>query len=330
MNIAVISFDQDFINQIRRELPDENVRGYIDSLSMLKELAEFNPDIIIYDASSGDFAIDDLKFLLTRDKVEKKKFRILLSREQPVDIDSFPEVEDIIYYTKETDIPKLLSDIKPEGKKEETVHIGTPEPPTPADIESFLESSAFEEGIPEPSVEFAEHFDEFAVSEEEEKEIKESLEHMSKKEKPVVEDTFSFVEEPLVKEELTPEPKPEKKTFKPSVQTSGESIKLEIDISLDEIKRAIAKEAVNQLVEKLLKDPEMGEIINNIQRDFVSRTEEEFENIKNEIKTELKEKLTESIEQELKNSLVQSIKEDVAQLTAKMVKEKLEQLFGGR
>ena len=337
MNIAVISFDQDFINQIRRELPDESIRGYIDSLSMLKELSEFNPDIIIYDASSGDFAIDDLKFLLTREKVEKKKFRILLSREQPVDIDSFPEVEDIIYYTKETDIPKLLSDIKAETgseeKKKEVLDIGESEFSSPEDIESLLESSQFEEEIPEPSVDFAENFGDFSVSEEEAKEIKESLEFSGKKKEPEIETPFEETFGSFEEQKPEPQPVQQQKPLppeQPKVQTSSSGIKLEIEISLDEIKKTIAREATDKLVEKLLKDPETEELINNIQRDFVERTEEELEKIKEEIKQELKNRLISSIEGELKDSLVNTVKEEVSQITAKMVKEKLEQLFGGK
>ncbi len=337
MNIAIISFDQDFINQIRRELPDESIRGYIDSLSMLKELSEFNPDIIIYDASSGDFAIDDLKFLLTREKVEKKKFRILLSREQPVDIDSFPEVEDIIYYTKETDIPKLLSDIKAETgseeKAKEVVDIGKPEFSSPEDVETLLESSQFEEEIPEPSVDFAENFGEFSVSEEEAKEIKESLDFLGQEKEPEVETSFEETFGSFEEQKPEPQPVQQQKPLtpeQPKVQTSSGGIKLEIEISLDEIKKTIAREATDKLVEKLLKDPETEELINNIQRDFVERTEEELEKIKEEIKQELKNRLISSIEGELKDSLVNAVKEEVSQITAKMVKEKLEQLFGGK
>ncbi len=359
MNIAVISFDQDFINQIKRELPGGKIRGYIDSLSMLKELSEFNPDVIIYDASSGEFAIDDLKFLLTRDKVEKKKFRVLLSKEQPVDIDSFPEVEDIIYYTKETDINKLVEDIRIETgiPAKETV---IEEPAISTDnMENFFESSTFGESLREENKsDFVDHLDEFSISKEEEKEIKESLEFLDsntsfemeeKKETPSLEsvekdmsisspeelDTFSFEEtfsqQPEEKE--TPQEKfisepLEEKIIKPKEKQNV--IKIEIDISIDDIKQVIAEKAVQQLIKEVLKSPEMEELVNNIQRDFVQRTEEELDKIKEDLKKELKEKLISSVESELKESLVETIKEDVAKLTAQMVKEKLEQLFGGR
>ena len=357
MNIAVISFDQDFINQIKRELPGGKIRGYIDSLSMLKELSEFNPDVIIYDASSGEFAIDDLKFLLTRDKVEKKKFRVLLSKEQPVDIDSFPEVEDIIYYTKETDINKLVEDIRTETgiPAKETV---IEEPAISTDnMENFFESSTFGESLKEESkTDFVDHLDEFSISKEEEKEIKESLEFLDsntsfeieeKKETPSLEsvekdinvtspeelDTFSFEEtfsqQPEEKEspqeKFISEPL-EEKIIKPNQNV----IRIEIDISIDDIKQVIAEKAVQQLIKEVLKSPEMEELVNNIQRDFVQRTEEELDKIKEDLKKELKEKLISSVESELKESLVETIKEDVAKLTAQMVKEKLEQLFGGR
>ena len=352
MSIAVISFDQDFITQIKRELPEEKIRGYIDSLSMLKELSEFNPDIIIYDASSGEFAIDDLKFLLTREKVEKKKFRILLSREQPVDIDSFPEVEDIIYYTKETDIPKLVSDIKAElgvsqKSKEEPV-LG--ETPISADtMESFIEPTVFEESVPEPHEDIMEHLGEFSLSEEEEKEIKESLELLGEhkpevkkeeKQEEMLESFFSLPEEEQkVKEEpALDEPvsfqetfsQPQETSFSQKSPASPGTIRIEIDISVDDIKKTIAEKAVEQLVKDVLKSPEMEELINNIQRDFVERTEDELEKIKEELKKELKDKLSSSLEKELRESLLETIKEDVAKLTSQIVKERLEQLFGGR
>ncbi len=352
MNIAVISFDQDFINQVKRELPNEQIKGYIDSLSMLKELSEFNPDVIIYDASSGEFAIDDLKFLLTREKVEKKRFRILLSREQPVDIDSFPEVEDIIYYTKETDIPKLISDIRSDiGAGSKTVQESVMEDQhqvSSEDFESFMEPTTFEESLPEPESNVFENLGEFSLSEEEEKEIKESLElleeHKPEASKDHTSDSFFFGNEI---HELTPETEKtkseEERPFESynqetsflekshtDVVSSSENIKIELDISVEDIKKVIAEKAVQQLVKDVLKSPEMEELVNNIQRDFVERMEEELDKIKEEIKSELKEKISASLEEELKESLLNTIKEDVAKLTSQIVKERLEQLFGGR
>ncbi len=338
MNVAVISFDQDFINQVKRELPSVNIRGYIDSLSMLKELSDFNPSVIIYDASSGEFAIDDLKFLLTRDKVEKKKFRVLLSREQPVDIDSFPEVEDIIYYTKETDVSKLISDIKSEiehpGKGAETSHIEEPEIKTD-NLENFLETSPFEEEIPEPvSTEFTNNLGDFAISKEEEKEIKDTLEFLegplSKEKKDDVKEHTPSELEDFSFETVSYEENTQQKEDVKTPELSKGFLKLEIDISIEDIKKTIAEKAVDKLVKEVLKSPEMEELIDNIQRDFVERTEKELESIKEKLKDELKEKLISSIESELKESLIETIKEDVAKLTAQIVKEKLEQLFGGK
>lgn len=358
MNIAVISFDQDFINQIKRELPGGKIRGYIDSLSMLKELSEFNPDVIIYDASSGEFAIDDLKFLLTRDKVEKKKFRVLLSKEQPVDIDSFPEVEDIIYYTKETDIGKLVEDIRSETGIPAKENIIEETPISTGNMEDFFETSGLvETPSEEGKISFEDHLGEFSISKEEEKEIKESLEFLEsnlpfeeeKKENPSLEsleektidlgktkeeeETFSF--EDTFSQEFVPEkpsPKDVKKPeeIKATSERKGNFIRIEFDISIDDIKQTIAEKAVQQLVKEILKSPEMEEIINNIQRDFVERAEDELDKLKGNLEKELKEKLIASVETELKESLVETIKEDVAKLTAQMVKEKLEQLFGGR
>ncbi|NPA54387.1 MAG: hypothetical protein GXO21_06935 [Aquificae bacterium] len=342
MNIAVISFDQDFINQIKREFPNEKIRGYIDSLSMLKELSEFNPDIIIYDASSGEFAIDDLKFLLTREKVEKKKFRILLSKEQPVDIDSFPEVEDIIYYTKETDIPKLVSDIRAElGDDSRSLEADLGESVlSPDAMESFLEPTVFEETIHETKENPVEHLGEFSISEEEEKEIKESLEFLEEhkpetetKKEEVLDNFLSFSEEVSQEKSSISNENLSIKGFSEEnkkISSSFQKVRIEFDISVDDIKDIIVEKAAQELAKDILKSSEMEELVNSVQKDFIEKVEEELENIKSELKAELKEKLMKSIETELKDSLVESIKEDVAQLTSQIVKERLQQLFGGK
>ncbi len=139
MKIAVISFDPNIAEIFRNTFGEDNVRIYIDSISMLKEIEEFNPTYIVYDASAGDFAFDDLKFLLSRDKVKDKIFKVLYSEEQPLVLDELENVSNIDFYKKESQIEDLIEDIlkteKAFSEKEEK------EPPAiaPKEVEQLQE-----------------------------------------------------------------------------------------------------------------------------------------------------------------------------------------------
>jgi len=319
MNIAVISFDQELSNKIKSRLSDLNVQLYIDSLSMLKDISSFNPDIIIYDASAGDFAVDDLKFLLTRDKLEDKKFEILVSKENPIDRKELPENVSIQFFIKKEEDEKLIESVKrasSELKKEESFSEEVYQPPE--DIEALLgdfggnEVSSEDKGSDIESIiqeipQVEENIEEINLDEN----IPASIEE-------VIPDSGIFEETVNI---------PEKNEVIPKSQPSN-NIKLEIEISPEELKRMIIELTVEKLVNDLKNDDAIQKLISDLQKDFIDRTEKELEDLKESLKKEIKENLVSKIEKDLKETIKDSIKEDVTKITSEIVKEKLEQLFG--
>ena len=509
MRIAVISFDQEFAKKIKDSLGDEHqVRIYIDSLGMLRDLKEFKPDIIIYDASAGEFAIDDLKFLMTRDKLGDIKFEIFISRAEPINVDELPKkIAKDVYYKEDDDINKLIVKLKSSGLIEEDLgqdlllggeetgesllqsETESPKKEKEADLDSLLSQSpediedllmgGFEEEKPKeekpkakpkkeeevskppsdeifnediPLDELESILGNFSLGEEKKEEKKpepkkvvkeeqkkekeelafnpEDIEDLlglsgteekeedkteilqtpaappkAEKKKVKKEDFLADIEDLLgtpkpKKEEIKKEEKEEKeeeKIFKtediedllsdigvyqeekkapkkeekiemeefevpeieekpkktppkkapilekepvleeispkleavePTVISKGGNIKLEINISEEEIKRLIVKETVNKMVEELKNDKVLKELIENIQKDFIDRTERELEGLKEVVKVEVKTKLLKKIEDDLKEKVKESIKKDVMEITTKLVKQKLEQIFG--
>ncbi|RUM59723.1 MAG: hypothetical protein DSY66_05800 [Persephonella sp.] len=480
MRIAIISFDQEFSKKIKESLSDEhNVRIYIDSLGMLRDLKEFTPDIIIYDASAGEFAIDDLKFLMTRDKLENIEFKIFISKIEPINVEELPKkIPKEIYYKEEDDINKLIVKLKSANlieedlsqdllmeeskgleveEKKESTDLDTLLSQSPEDLEDLLmggdiseekpakkdskkeekkeeekpSDDIFLEDVPLDEIESV--LSELSFGEEEKKEekpkeevkkkeIKESPKKKEdvldfnpediedllglatteekkeekpkevKKEKKVAKEDFladiedllsTTPKKPKVEEKKEEEKKEEKlfktediedllsdiglhkeekkkeekkeeksdfgiveesieaikskqepieevveeKEFIKSVST-GKSIKLEINISEDEIKRLIVNETVNRMVKELKNDQTLKELIENVQKDFIDRTEKELEGLKEVVKLEVKTRLLKKIEEDLKEKIKESIKRDVMEITTKLVKQKLEQIFG--
>jgi len=319
MNIAVISFDQELSNRIKSKLSDYNVQLYIDSLSMLKDISSFNPDIIIYDASAGDFAVDDLKFLLTRNKLEDKKFEILISKENPIDRKELPENVSIQFFIKNDEDEKLVETIKQtvsENKKDENFSEEIYQPPE--DIEALL--GDFGSGTENAS---EEKNDDIESIIQEIPKIEENVEDMNIDEnipesiEEVIPDSSMFEETVNITEsrEDTIEKKP------------SNSIKLEIEISPEELKRMIIELSVEKLVRDLKNDDAIQKLISDLQKDFIDRTEKELEDLKESLKKEIKENLVSKIEKDLKETIKESIREDVTKITSEIVKEKLEQLF---
>ncbi len=490
MRIAVISFDQEFSKKIKDSLGDEHqVRIYIDSLGMLRDLKEFTPDMIIYDASAGEFAIDDLKFLMTRDKLENIEFKIFISKIEPINVDELPKkIPKEIYYKEEDDISKLIVKLKSAGlieedlsqdlllnnemaleseKEEKGTDLDSLLSQSPEDIEDLLMGGGIEEEKPKeekpkkkekekiktetpskppseelfdediPLEEIESILSEFSLGEEskekeedkhkeeikkkeEKKEVKQeeeldfksediegllglsefepkkeekqesskdtskkgerkikkedfladiedllTVQSKGKKEKKeekkeekeervfktediedllsdiglykedkkddIVDEDLTQVEEPKIKKFTVEETNETQITEEPNVakavRKSG-SIKLEISISEEEIKRLIVKETVNKMVEELKNDTTLKELIENIQKDFIDRTEKELESLKEVVKVEVKTKLLKKIEDDLKEKVKESIKKDVMEITTRLVKYKLEQIFG--
>lgn len=499
MRIAIISFDQEFSKKIKDSLGDEHqVRIYIDSLGMLRDLKEFTPDIIIYDASAGEFAIDDLKFLMTRDKLENIEFKIFISKIEPINVDELPKkIPKEIFYKDDEDVNKLVVKLKSTGlieedlsqdlllnnempleieKEEKGANLDNLLSQSPEDIEDLLMGGSIEEEKPKeekpkkkekeeikaeaqskppsdelfnediPLDEIESILEEFSLGEEskekeevkpidevkpkesikkkaikqeqeeelnfksedieellglsefepkreekekipdetKEKKVKKedfladiedllTVQHKNKKEEIIeekekikenneerafktedIEDLLSDIglykeekeekKDKVVDEELTQVEKPkvgkstvkeisephmtEETTIAKSVVKSGGSIKLEISISEEEIKNLIVKETVNRMVEELKNDAILKELIENIQKDFIDRTEKELESLKEVVKVEVKTKLLKKIEDDLKEKVKESIKKDVMEITTKLVKYKLEQIFG--
>ena len=486
MRIAIISFDQEFSKKIKESVgEDHKVRIYIDSLGMLRDLKEFSPDIIIYDASAGEFAIDDLKFLMTRDKLENIEFKIFVSKTEPINVDELPKkIPKKIYNKDEDDINKLIVELKSSGlieedlgqdlllegaketeelKEEKDTELENLLSQSPEDIEDLLmggveeskppkkevkkeekkeeetptkppSDDIFNEDIPLEEIESI--LGEFSLGEEkkeepvkkevkeEKKEVKEEqldfkaediedllglseAEPQKEEKKEEVKRVAKRKEEKKIKkedlladiedlisaqtkrkkekkeEEVKKEPafetedledllsdiglkkeedekseekieeisetsinevetpiqetveEPVKESFIEDIQIAkavkkGGSIKLEISISEEEIKQLIVRETVNKMVEELKNDKTLKELLENIQKDFIDRTEKELEGLKDVVKGEVKTRLLKRIEEDLKEKVKESIKKDVMEITTKLVKYKLEQLFGGK
>jgi ribosomal protein L29 len=313
MNIAVITYDDDFKHSIVNNLAGNNVKSYIDSISMLKELENFNPEIIIYDASAGDFALDDLKFLISRNKVKDKKFVIAYSKLNPVkkenlDIDNL----NVSLFSKEDQLQDLINYVKEESEKNtqensvEQTYFSSPE-----DIEEFYSSTG------ENTAEFESIFSQELKNDENFKEdfVFEipDLEEDFELEIPQLKENSKIIEESII---------PEKK----KEIRSANIINITIDVK--EIKKSIVNIAVDKLVENLKNQPEIKELTSDISKDFVSKVESELENLKEEIRNEIKQNVIHKMEEEITSMFKQELKDYITQLTSDIVKEKLSQIFG--
>ena len=317
MNIAVISFDQDLINTLAKRLPEDEVKGYTDSLSLLREITFFNPEVIVYDATGGEIALNALEFFLSRDQVKGKTIKVLVSKENPIDQESLSQFSNLDFYFKETDIDKLVNDIT---KKEVMVT----EKEEPQSIESFEESyqpPADMEALLGETVS-AGSTEEIDLSMETEglEDVSELLKEIEKPEadKPVVEK--EAVEKPEIQE---------KKELAKAEENTG-TLKITVEISPEELKNTVVQLAVEKLIEEIKNDIDIKKIKEDLQKDFFDRLEKELKESTEEIKNIVKEKLFETVEADLKDKVRESIKEDVTRITTELVKEKLEQVFGNK
>ncbi|WP_457640850.1 hypothetical protein [Persephonella sp.] len=329
MSVAVISFDQELSNKIKTKLSDYNIQLYIDSLSMLKEINSFQPDIIVYDASAGDFAVDDLKFLLTRDKLEDKNFKILVSKDNPINKKDLPENVLIDIFIKNEEDEKLIEDIKKTLQeikgKQEVFSEEAYQPPD--DLESLLgDFSSGTENIEESfettsSSDLNPMIEEISSTGENGNNINEIDldENIPESIEEVIPDNSIFEESVQI---------PKKKGKEVTSSSGNKNIKLEIEISPEELKRMIIELAVDKLVNDIKDDDTIKKLLVDLQKDFIDKTEKELEELKESLKKEIKENLVSKIESDLKDTIKESIREDVVKITSEIVKEKLEQLFG--
>lgn len=319
MNIAVISFDQDLIKTLAKKLPDNEVKGYTDSLSLLREITFFDPEVIVYDATGGEIALNALEFFLSRDQVKGKTVKVLVSKENPIDQESLSQFSNLDFYYKETEIDKLVDDIsksKTEMKasvQEETTSIESFEETyqPPADMDALLGETTSPESTEEIDL---------SMETESLEDVSELLKEIEKPKQ-----VGSDIEEKKI-EQI--ESKEIKETVKPEENTG--MLKITVEISPEEIKSTIVQLAIEKLIEEIKNDIDIKKIKEDLQKDFFDRLEKELKESTEDIKNEVKDKLFETLETDLKEKVRESIKEDVTRITTELVKEKLEQVFGNK
>ncbi|WP_457624981.1 hypothetical protein [Persephonella sp.] len=323
MNIAVISFDQDLITRLAKMLADFTVKGYTDSLSLLREISFFEPDVIVYDASGGELALNALEFFLSREQVKGKKVKVLISKENPIDQEALTQFSGLDFYDREDDLEKLVEDIKKSGQ---TAVESAPEPAEqPASIESFEEAYQ----PPQDMEAILGETMESSPSEELELSMDESLEDVSELLKEMESITPESPKESKPPEKTVSTPPQSTPTPEPAQSNSG-SLKITVEISPEEIQRKIIELAVDKLIEEIKSDLDIQKLKEDLQKDFFDRLEKELKESTEEIKVQIKEKLFETVEADLKEKIKESIKEDVTKITTELVKEKLDQVFGSK
>jgi len=323
MNIAVISFDQDLITKLAKMLADFTVKGYTDSLSLLREISFFEPDVIVYDASGGELALNALEFFLSREQVKGKKVKVLISKENPIDQEALTQFSGLDFYDREDDLEKLVEDIKKSGQ---TAVESAPEPAEqPASIESFEEAYQ----PPQDMEAILGETMESSPSEELELSMDESLEDVSELLKEMESITPESPKESKPPEKTVSRSPQSIPTPEPAQSNSG-SLKITVEISPEEIQRKIIELAVDKLIEEIKSDLDIQKLKEDLQKDFFDRLEKELKESTEDIKLQIKEKLFETVEADLKEKIKESIKEDVTKITTELVKEKLDQVFGSK
>ncbi len=313
MNIAIISFDQDLITELAKKLPDFQVKGYTDSLSLLREISFFDPEIIIYDATGGDLAFNALEFFLSRQQIKGKKIKVLVSKDNPIDESALSQFSGLDFYDKETEIEKLVQEMKGKTEKETgTVESLEENYQPPADMEALLGVETSQQAQNSGEIDLSME----TGSIEDVNELLKEMENIS------VEETVSPKNEKEEKKTV--------KTVKKEATNTEGSLKITVEISPEDIREAVLKTAVEKLIEEIKADIDIQKIKEDLQKDFFDRLEKELKDSAEEIKENIKNKIFESIESELKEKVKESIKEDVTRITTELVKEKLNQVFGDK
>ncbi|MCX7737920.1 MAG: hypothetical protein N2Z80_00670 [Hydrogenothermaceae bacterium] len=125
MKVAVISFDVKYIENLKNIIKQVEIIPYRDTISFLKEFEASKPDLIIYDTTSGIFAEDDIKYLLTRGVIDNKRIMGLTSPENPIDTEYFQSR--VIFFDKFKQIDEVVSfinsmvDVKPTQIQEDKI-----------------------------------------------------------------------------------------------------------------------------------------------------------------------------------------------------------------
>ncbi|MFN3787981.1 MAG: hypothetical protein ACK4SW_06200, partial [Sulfurihydrogenibium azorense] len=84
MAIAIISYDIKYVQELTKNLGNTKYDIFGDSLSFIKNFRD-DFDTVIYDASSGVFAEDDLRYLTNKMKDKNLNYIVLTVPENPID-----------------------------------------------------------------------------------------------------------------------------------------------------------------------------------------------------------------------------------------------------
>ena len=348
MKIAVVSFDSDLVANVAAELSGAEVKGYMDSLSLINELKESKlekPDVVIYDASGGEIALNALEFFVSRPQVKGIDIRALIEKGSISD-ENLKKFEGLRFYDKDTELGALIEELKSKVIENPSISMKPEEKTVPAHEEKSEAPENNEETyVPPQDIEALlgetisgseDSTGEFELElEEDVSDMDSLLEELTPQEKaqetspleaaaPSIEEVIAgngnkVPEEPVVS-------KPEKSEI---ASTNQGNIRLTIDLSPEEIKKIVLQTAVERFIEEIRSDLDLDKIKEEIQKDFFDRLEKEMTQSIDQMKEEIKAKLFASIEADLKEKIKESIKEDVARITTELVKEKLNQAFGG-
>lgn len=352
MKIAIISYDADFLSKLQDLIKDADYRNYIDSISLLNEFHLFSPDAVIYDASSGIFAEEDLKFLSEKEEFKTIPLFVGISKENPINTEGFPQ--NFKFFTKEDDnqLKEIINEIanskiKQEIKSESQTNV---EDDFLAEYMEISEKLTLEEPKKQITSLEEELFGEITenkpkiesdfISQVEIEPTSLISEEEDIKTQPKVEDITPQVESPIeVKEEIVKtapiieqkpiadttttetvikQEKPEEKQ-----ETKPKTYFISISLTEEDIK-AIIKEQISEFIKN---DESMVKILDHLQIDFVNDMNTELNALKTEIKESLKEKYKNSLEEEIQTFIKTELKKDIKELAEKIAREKLEQVF---
>lgn len=347
MKIAVVSFDSELVAKVAAELSGTEVKGYMDSLSLVNELKESGggkPDVVIYDASGGEIALNALEFFVSRPQVKGIDIRALIEKGS-VNDESLKKFEGIKFYDKETELGTLMEELKSKTSEapsvkpeaEETAPVPEKQPEiTEEKEESYVPPQDLEALLGETvsaSEDTGEEF-ELELEEEEVSDMDSLLEELTPQGE--TEETSPLeAAVPSIEEAITGNGN---KAPEETIISSGQpkasnvnqnNIKMTIELSPEEVKKIVLETAVERFIEEIRSELDLDKIKEEIQKDFFDRLEKEMTQSIDQMKEEIKAKLFESIEADLKEKIKESIKEDVARITTELVKEKLNQAFGG-
>ncbi|WP_028950981.1 hypothetical protein [Sulfurihydrogenibium subterraneum] len=115
MAVAIISYDVKYIEELTKNMGNTKYEIFGDSLSFIKNFRD-DFDTVIYDASSGVFAEDDLRYLTNKMKDKNLKYIVLTVPENPIDKSIFEGNFEIL--NKNNNIHEIIQNV---SKKTEPI-----------------------------------------------------------------------------------------------------------------------------------------------------------------------------------------------------------------